>query len=118
MCSFGKLEMRKKCFDSTKQPTGIQQNKFTYEKKKEHTGNSTGTGENRCLIQTRKKNKKTLFRSAQSQLKNKKKTIKGKWLHSPTCFTNKLGRQRNNAYDNDGTQEKKKEYSLKTKTND
>lgn len=106
MRSFGKLEMRKKCFDSTKQATGIQENKFTYEKKKEHTGNSTGTGENRCLIQTRKK--KLSFGLHKANLKTKKKTIKGKWLHSPTCFTNKLGRQRNNAYDNDGTQEKKK----------
>lgn len=84
-------------------------------KKKEQTGNSTGTGENRCLIQTSKK-KKLSFGLHKANLKTKKKNIKGKWLHSPTCFTNKLGRQRNNAYDNDGTQEKKKkEYSLKTK---
>lgn len=32
--SFGKLEMHKKCLDSTKQLTGIQQHKFTYEKKR------------------------------------------------------------------------------------
>lgn len=43
-----------------------------WKKKKEQTGNSTGTGENRCLIQTSKK-KKLSFGLHKANLKTKKK---------------------------------------------
>lgn len=83
-------------------------------KKKEQTGNSTGTGENRCLIQTSKK-KKLSFGLHKANLKTKKKTSKENGFILPRASQiNQDGREIMHMTTME-RRKKKKEYSLKTK---